>query len=59
MVLLQIVGAPLLFDLFIVHSGDGVATLTAYSAYLVRTFLDMIHLFLAFSSGSDERFPQD
>ena len=56
MVLLHIVGVPLLFNLFVVHGGEGVATLATYLAGLVRTLLDEIHLFGAFFMGSDEGF---
>ena len=34
MVLPQIVGVPLLFDLFVVHGGEAVITLATYSADL-------------------------
>ncbi|KAB2632286.1 hypothetical protein D8674_028533 [Pyrus ussuriensis x Pyrus communis] len=44
-------GVPLLFNLFIVHGGEGVATFVAYSVDLVWTFPDRIHLFGTFSSG--------
>ncbi|KAB2622479.1 hypothetical protein D8674_024661 [Pyrus ussuriensis x Pyrus communis] len=50
----EIVGVPLLLDLFVVHGCEGVVTLAAYFADLVRTFPDGIHLFGTFSSGSDE-----
>ena len=56
MVLPQIVGVPLLFDLFVVHGGDNVTILATYSVDLVRTFPYGIHLFGAFSAGSDEGF---
>ena len=56
MVLPQVVGVPLLLDLFVVHGGEGVITLAAYSADLVCSFPDGIHLFGAFSVGSDEGF---
>ncbi|KAM1764362.1 hypothetical protein ACFX11_003623 [Malus domestica] len=54
MVLPQIVGVPLFFDLFVVHGGRGVATLTAYYGDLVRTFPDVIHLFGTFYVGNDD-----
>ena len=44
MVLPHIVGV--LFNLFVVHGGDGVTTLADYSADLVRAFPDRIYLFL-------------
>ncbi|KAB2600287.1 S2-RNase [Pyrus ussuriensis x Pyrus communis] len=47
-------GVPLLFDLFVIHIGEGVTTLAAYFVDLVRTFPDRIHLFGAFSAGSVE-----
>ena len=56
MVLSQVVDVPLLLDLLIVHGGEGVITLTAYSADFVRTFPNGIHFFLSFSAGSDEGF---
>lgn len=56
MVLYQILGIPLLFNLFVVHGGKGVTTLIAYFADLVLTFLYEIHLFRAFYAGSDEGF---
>ena len=56
MVFPQIVGVPLLFDLFVIHGGEGVITLAAYSVDFVRTLPNMIHLFEAFSSSSDECF---
>lgn len=59
MVLPQIVSIPLLFDLLVVHGSEGVITLTAYSANLVQTFLDEVHLFGAFHAGNDEGFSQD
>ena len=56
MVLPQVVSVPLLLDLFVVHGGEGVITLAAYFADLVRTFPDGIHLFGALSMDSDEDF---
>ena len=56
MVLPHIVGVPLLFDFFVVHGGEGVPTLAAYSVDLVRTLPDGIHLFRPFSGGSYEGF---
>ncbi|KAM2234589.1 hypothetical protein PS1_013056 [Malus domestica] len=45
------------FSIFLpLHGGEGVITLAPYSADLVRTFPDGIHLFGAFSAGSDEGF---
>ena len=41
------------------HGGEGVITFAAYSADLVRIFLDRIHLFRAFYAGSDEGFSLD
>ncbi|KAM2033040.1 hypothetical protein ACFX1T_014987 [Malus domestica] len=54
MVLPQIVSVPLLFDLFVVYGGDSVITFTAYSANLVRTFPDVIHLFDLFVVVGDD-----
>ena len=56
MVLPQVVGVSLLLDLVVVHGGECVITLVAYSADLVRAFPDEIHLFGAFSAGNDEGF---
>ena len=45
------------FSIFLpLHGGEGVITFAPYSADLVRTFPDGIHLFRAFSAGSDEGF---
>ena len=44
MVLSQVVGVPLLFDLLVVHSSEGIASLAAYSADLVRPFPNRVHL---------------
>ena len=38
MVLSQVVGVPLFFDLLVIHSSEGIASLAAYSSYLVRPF---------------------
>ena len=40
----------------LLHGDEGVITLAPYYADLVRTFPDGIHLFGAFSTGSDEGF---
>ena len=56
MVLPQIVAFHCFFIFLSFHGGEGVITLAAYSVDLVRTFPDMIHLFGAFSAGSDEGF---
>ena len=53
MVLPHIVGVPLLFDLFIVHGSEGVITLAAYSADILPTFVDRIHVFGVFYAGND------
>ena len=56
MVLLKIVGVSMTFRSFYRFIVARVITLVAYSADLVRTFPDGIHLFGAFSAGSDEGF---
>ncbi|KAB2623412.1 S2-RNase [Pyrus ussuriensis x Pyrus communis] len=48
-------GVPMIFDLFVVHGDEGLTTLAAYSAHLVRTFLYEIHLFGAFVVGIENR----
>ena len=59
MVFLQIVGVPLFFDLLIIHGGEGVASLAAYSADLVRSFLNGVHLLRSLPSCSDEGLPRN
>ena len=41
------------------YGDEGVIVLATYSADLVRTFPDGIHIFGAFSAGSDEGFSYD
>ena len=56
MVFPQIVGVPLLLDLFIIHGSKSITAFAADSVDLVRTFPDGVHFFRAFSAGSDESF---
>ena len=59
MVLPQVVGVPLLFDLLVIHGGGGVAPLVAYSADLVRSFPNRVYLLRSLPLRSDESLPQN